>query len=513
VEDRTIVQALRDRDRSGLAAAYDQYARRLFDYCVGLLHDRDAAGDAVHDTLLVASDRAHQLRDPEKLRPWLYAIARNECLRQLRQRNRLAPLEKAGDVKDDTVDLGRSVSAEQARRLVYDAAAGLNPREREVLDLTLRHELTGGELAEALGVSANHAHALTSKARDQLERSVGALLTARAGRADCTELDSILTGWNGAFTPLVRKRVSRHLEQCAVCGIRRKHEVRAEALFATIPFAVLPVLLRDRILDSSADLQRVSHHSRIASPFDRSGFPVPLDQRSKRSKSAALLAGAAVLTLLLGSGVAMTLRPGSQEATLTTQPKPTVTEEPSEAATEPFSESPAPTSASPSPSASPSASPSVRRARPPIVDPAPTRVVVPPRVTPRPPAPTRVPPTTKPPAPPTTPPPTTRPPSPRPRPAPVIGTVTFDDIGGCDGAVASATLSGGPARSVTFHYWPSDAPARRTSIAMGQDGNTWYASVPNVLYNTYLSYQATAVGVDGQKVESAVFNAVFWCVT
>src|SRR5918995_2931797 len=86
VDDAGIVTALRARDPAGLAAAYDEYADRLVAYFAGMLQDRDAAADAVHDTFVIAFERADQLRDPAKLRSWLYAIARNECLRTLRGR-------------------------------------------------------------------------------------------------------------------------------------------------------------------------------------------------------------------------------------------------------------------------------------------------------------------------------------------------------------------------------------------------------------------------------------------
>src|ERR1039457_7330666 len=42
----------------------------------------DAAG-AVRDTFLIASSRLERLRDPGRLRPWLHAVARNECLLRL----------------------------------------------------------------------------------------------------------------------------------------------------------------------------------------------------------------------------------------------------------------------------------------------------------------------------------------------------------------------------------------------------------------------------------------------
>src|SRR6266568_4832085 len=86
-------------------------------------------------------------------------------------------------------------------------------------------------LAEALGVSRNHAHALLSRARSQLERSLGALIVARTGRADCADLDAMLAGWDGQLTVLMRKRISRHIEQCEVCGERKRREL-TPALFA-----------------------------------------------------------------------------------------------------------------------------------------------------------------------------------------------------------------------------------------------------------------------------------------
>jgi RNA polymerase sigma factor (sigma-70 family) len=495
VEDRAIVQALCDRDRSGLEAAYDRYARRLFDYCVGLLHDHDAAGDAVHDTLLVAADRAQQLRDPERLRAWLYAIARNECLRQLRQRNRLAPLEKAGDVTDDSIDLGRSVQAQQAQALVRDAVAGLNPREQEVLNLTLRHELSGAELAAALGVTTNHAHALTSKAREQLERSVGALLTARAGRADCAELDTMLANWDGVFTPLLRKRVSRHLEQCAVCGPRRAHEVRAEALFAAVPFAVLPVLLRRRVLDSSADLKLVSNHGRIALPFERDGFPAPLDRRSRRSRAAAWLAGAAVFALLIGGGVAMTVRPGAQTS-LADPPR-----EPLVAQTESPSASPLPSvvtpSLSPTPSVrpSPSRTPRVTPSRRPIVT-VPSRRPVPPRVT-RAPSPT---PTRR-----VTPSPRPSPSSPKPVPPTPVVTASLPVSDGCPGetwsSTGGATVTGAVARTVTF-FWRTAEGAPHSSPMSG-GGGKFNVRLTGLPVGEQVFYRAEAVSTDGVTGRSA----------
>ena len=85
VDDRELVAAMLAGDPRGLEGAYRRYADRLYAYCRGVLHDADAAGDVVHDTFIIAAQRVGDLRDPARLRSWLYTVARHECLRALRR--------------------------------------------------------------------------------------------------------------------------------------------------------------------------------------------------------------------------------------------------------------------------------------------------------------------------------------------------------------------------------------------------------------------------------------------
>ena len=79
MDDREIVAAIVAGDPAGLADAYDKYAESLYGYCRWTLGEPDDAADAVEDTFVIAAARLGGLRDPRKLRPWLYAVARNEC--------------------------------------------------------------------------------------------------------------------------------------------------------------------------------------------------------------------------------------------------------------------------------------------------------------------------------------------------------------------------------------------------------------------------------------------------
>ncbi len=170
MEDPEVVAAIVAGDPAGLAAAYDRYAVPLYSYCCSMLREPADAADAVQDTFLIAAAKLRGLRDPGKLRPWLYAVARNESLRRLRAVRSTTGLEEADDVASQSGSLGRQAERAELHKLVRQAIDGLNPGDRDVIELNLGHELEGDELADALGVSRNHAHALLSRARNQLEK-------------------------------------------------------------------------------------------------------------------------------------------------------------------------------------------------------------------------------------------------------------------------------------------------------------------------------------------------------
>ncbi|MGH8773732.1 MAG: RNA polymerase sigma factor [Jiangellaceae bacterium] len=379
MDDAAIAASMRAKDPAGLAEAYRAYADRLFTYCASMLRDRDAAADAVQDTFVIAAERIGQLRGDDRLRSWLYAIARNECLRIVRVRGRTTALDEAalegvGAVTDETVDLDSDVRQEELTTLVWTAADGLNPREREVLDLSLRHRLDGPELAAAMGVSTNLAAAVLSTARQQLERALAALIVARTGRRDCVTLDGLLAGWDGAMTVLLRKRVARHIESCTGCTERKRRDVSAAALLGATPMLVAPPALRERVLGAYGEVELVSYHAEIAKRagrFNRDGFPNPLDMpRMIFGWRAPAVAAAGVAALMVGG---MALIGGTTDAALTLTPSPAPSATPTP--------TPAPTASAPSPSPMTTPAPS---ATPPPTSPGP-ETTQPPPSTPEPP--------------------------------------------------------------------------------------------------------------------------------
>jgi len=250
--DADLVRAAAAGDRHAFAVMYDRYSDRLHDFCAGMLADRDAAADCVQDAFCTAATCLSDLREPDKLRAWLYGIARHQALRRIRDRRREQLSDELPDIVSGDAGPDTMAARSELANLVAEAAGGLSDRDRAVLELAYRHGLDGPELAEALGVSQTNANTMVFRLRETIERCLGALLVARRARTDpnrCPQLASILTGWDGQFTILIRKRIARHVESCDRCEQQRRRMVNPVALLGAAPaFIPAPGWLRDRTL-------------------------------------------------------------------------------------------------------------------------------------------------------------------------------------------------------------------------------------------------------------------------
>ena len=320
MHDSEVAAAIVAGDPDGLAEAYDRYAAPLYTYCRSLLREPADAADAVQDTFVIAASKLAGLRDQSRLRPWLYAVARNECHRRLREKASAvtSALDQVPEMSDESADVAEGAERAELRALLRSAVRGLGASEQDLIQLQLRQELDVAEIAAVLGVSRNHAHALLSRARAQLEVSLGALLVARSGRGDCEALGALLGDWDGQLNVLMRKRINRHIERCPACTERKRRELAPALLLglAPLPIAVMPPGLRTQVLRlvSSDTPDAVAHRASVAQRAVMSGpggFPKPLDppkstwwqaRTVQGAGAAAVVVAAAVVTILALTG-------------------------------------------------------------------------------------------------------------------------------------------------------------------------------------------------------------------
>ncbi|MGH3243875.1 MAG: RNA polymerase sigma factor, partial [Spirillospora sp.] len=156
-DDERLARSLAAGDPSALIQVMDRYAARLYDYCHALLRDQDQAAGALHDALIAAYAHIPVLREPDGFRGWLYALVRNECMRRLRDPHRPAQRHEAPEAEEGFLDDVELAQRQDARQFVHGALSGLRGREREALDLMLRHGLDVVEIGGVLGINAEAA--------------------------------------------------------------------------------------------------------------------------------------------------------------------------------------------------------------------------------------------------------------------------------------------------------------------------------------------------------------------
>jgi RNA polymerase sigma factor (sigma-70 family) len=134
-------------DRDAFASLYERYFDRLYDFTVRIVGDRDSAADAVQSTFIKAWRHLQERNVPERVKPWLFAIAHNEAIDETRRRKRFARpgASREDDGLDDElgqIEESRSDNPETAlgdreiASLVWRAAQGLNRSDYALLDIT-----------------------------------------------------------------------------------------------------------------------------------------------------------------------------------------------------------------------------------------------------------------------------------------------------------------------------------------------------------------------------------------
>jgi RNA polymerase sigma-70 factor (ECF subfamily) len=152
-------------------ALYRDNRDAVYAYVAGMLGDRAAA----EDVTAAAFERAYRKRRTFKAtrgtpRAWVFGIARNAALDELRRRQRVAPL--TADVLDDgAADPAADADAALRRAVVRDALAGLEPRDRELVALKYWGGLTNAEIARVVGVSESNAGTLLHRAMTKLREA------------------------------------------------------------------------------------------------------------------------------------------------------------------------------------------------------------------------------------------------------------------------------------------------------------------------------------------------------
>ena len=165
--DDHLVARVRAGDEGAFEVAYERHAASILSFCRHMLSDAQEAEDAVQQVFLSA--HRDLLRDEREIRlkPWLYAIARNRCLSILRARRERAD----GDPELFTAGLADEVQHRADLRELVADLHDLPEDQRAALVLTEIGDLSHAEVAEVLGRGTANVKGLVFRARVRADRA------------------------------------------------------------------------------------------------------------------------------------------------------------------------------------------------------------------------------------------------------------------------------------------------------------------------------------------------------
>ncbi|GAB2865634.1 hypothetical protein GCM10027176_79210 [Actinoallomurus bryophytorum] len=202
--------------------------------------------DVVQETVLRTLRGVSALRKPAAFRSWLVAVAIHQIRDYHRSRARLTPLEDVPDVADPDADFAEvtilRLSLSGQRKEIAEATRWLDDDDRELLALWWLEEggrLERADLAAALELPRQHVAVRVQRMKERLDTG-RAVVRVLADPGECAGLTALLTDWDGRPAPLWRKRLARHIRDCAGCSARSSDLIPAERLLASLPLVPVP---------------------------------------------------------------------------------------------------------------------------------------------------------------------------------------------------------------------------------------------------------------------------------
>lgn len=147
-----------------LSSAASDYRDALFRFVHSRVRDHAAAEDIVHDVLLRALQRQSQLRDGQKLAPWLYQMTRNAIVDHHRGAR---PMDELPE--DLIAPEPESQALEQLTQCLTPLIARLPEPYRTAFEMSEVQGLTQQEVARRLDLSLSGAKSRVQRARAKLQ--------------------------------------------------------------------------------------------------------------------------------------------------------------------------------------------------------------------------------------------------------------------------------------------------------------------------------------------------------
>jgi RNA polymerase sigma-70 factor (ECF subfamily) len=167
-----------DDREAAFARLFDEFSAPIYNYVLRMVSDADRAADITQDTLIKAYKKLDTVTDAAATRSWLYRIATNTAIDDMRRRRMVSPMRDDEPVFANRPDPRPGPEAEvMAGTLderVQRALMTLRPNHRQCLLLSDLEDMSAMQIGEVMDLSYAAVRTLLCRARGEMRRALAA---------------------------------------------------------------------------------------------------------------------------------------------------------------------------------------------------------------------------------------------------------------------------------------------------------------------------------------------------
>ena len=157
---------------------FTEYSAPIYNYALRMVGDPDRAADITQDTFIKAYRKLDTLTDPSSTRSWLYRIATNTAIDEMRRRRNVVRLDADEDRTVEQAEGGPGPETQVLSGLMDErisrALLHLKPNHRQCLILSDVEDMSAVQIGEVMGMSNGAVRVLLCRARGEMRRLLAA---------------------------------------------------------------------------------------------------------------------------------------------------------------------------------------------------------------------------------------------------------------------------------------------------------------------------------------------------
>jgi RNA polymerase sigma-70 factor (ECF subfamily) len=179
--DEELIRDYLQGSQEAFEMLFERYKKPILNFALRLLGNRADAEDITADVFVTLYAKRYSPQPQAKFSTWLFTVARNACITQIRKRRRFISMwftqENTGEVQEweipDTQHLpSDGLASKESATQVRHAITQLPEAQREAIILREYHDLSYQQIAEVMGCSLERVKILIFRARERLRQEL-----------------------------------------------------------------------------------------------------------------------------------------------------------------------------------------------------------------------------------------------------------------------------------------------------------------------------------------------------